>query len=311
MDRILVVGVETVVGANLAATLAEQGEVTGISRDGRVRIPRCRLVECNPGNAESVRKAVEAAAPERIIYCGSAAQSCWEPAALRTDESCVVEADLWARAASEAGCGFCYIGCDAIFTGPWIFHEEDSTSHCGSREATLLRQAEKQVLAAHPQALLIRTNAFGWSPLGDAGWIEQRLNEIRTRRLVDQDCVRHATPILATDLATILLRAFDEGLQGVFHIAGAERVNPLAFVQRLAERFDLPWLSIQRGEALNECVDGFGRGECSLQTKQLRKSLCVAMPMLGEGLERLAEQDRNGYRARLCRTAPQREERAA
>jgi dTDP-4-dehydrorhamnose reductase len=88
-------------------------------------------------------------------------------------------------------------------------------------------------------------------------------------------------------------------------------VNPLQFVQRLAERFDLPWLSIQRGEAPQERVEGFGLGECSLQTKRLRKALCVAMPMLSEGLDRLAAQDANGLRARLCGQTPRREERAA
>jgi dTDP-4-dehydrorhamnose reductase len=181
------------------------------------------------------------------------------------------------------------ISSDAIFTVPWIFHDEESLAICRTPEATAVRDAEQLVRDACPAALVVRTNAFGWSPTA-GGWIEDLLAGIEERRMLDCDCIRHATPILATDLAEIVDRAWQEELTGVFHIAGAERISPMQFAQRLADQFDLPWLTLRREQTLVELPQGFGAGETSLQTKKIRKALCVAMPMLSEGLARLRDQ---------------------
>jgi dTDP-4-dehydrorhamnose reductase len=307
--------VETVVGANLAAYLADQvdgAQVVGLSSDTAMRLEGCSVHVADVRSREAAARWVESAGAEQVILCGAAARSHWESQGAGIDESCVEQAAVWAEACQEAGCRFTLISSDAVFTGPWMFHEEESPGACTTHEAACIREAERTALELCPETLVIRTNAFGWSPLGDReGWIEQRLLEVRARRLTDQDCIRHATPILATDLAGILVRGWSENLGGVHHVAGAERVSPLKFVQRLADQFDLPWLSIERGEALTERAEGFGAGECSLQTKRLRKALCVAMPMLSEGLSRLAEQDRNGFRARLAGQDKPRNERAA
>jgi len=41
--------------------------------------------------------------------------------------------------------------------------------------------------------------------------------------------MRHSTPILATDFAEILERAYQQKLRGTYHLAGAERINPFRF----------------------------------------------------------------------------------
>ncbi len=299
MTTILVVGIESTVGANIAAQLAEKHSVCGLSNAGRVEIEGCQTELARGAAAEHIRDAQ----PDWILYCGPESASCWEPAtADRLGESSVETAAEWAAAAAQAGCRFTLISSDAAFTGPWIFHDEESLAVCRSTAAGFIRAAEQRVREACPSALIVRTNAFGWSPAGSVGWIESLLQRIESRRNVDSDCVRHATPILATDLADILERACQEELSGVYHIAGAERISPLQFAQRLADQFDLPWLNVRREQSLTERPEGFGAGETSLQTKKVRKALCVAMPMLSEGLARLHAQQINGFRDRFARS---------
>ena len=314
MDRILVVGAETVVGANVAEYCAEQLDGTSVDTlsTESVAIAGCES-HCGAATTPAeIRRWLELLTPKRVVLCGPEARSSWEIDGSEIDaEKTVGQAAAWASASSETGTGLTFISSDAVFTGPWMFHEEESTGRCDSDGADAIRQAEEQVLSACPEALVIRTNAFGWSPLGDSGWIEQRLYQLRTQRLADQDCVRHATPILATDLAGIMVRAWGEGLSGVHHVAGAERISPLRFVQRLAEHYHLPWLSLRRCEALQERATGFGAGECSLQTKRIRKAVCVAMPMISESLTRLAEQEAAGWRSKLCCTDENRRDRVA
>ncbi|MBL8849393.1 MAG: sugar nucleotide-binding protein [Planctomycetaceae bacterium] len=291
MNTSLVVGVDTTVGANCASRLADKRSVVGLSSNRGVSVDGCdtQLFDNeNPSEAENWLSDVH---PERVLYCGPAARSCWDPDTMNhMSAGFDAAAARWAAAAQAAGAEFTMISSDAVFTGPWIFHDEESLAVCRSTQATAIRDAEKQVREACPNSLIVRTNAFGWAPTAEGGWIERLLSTIENRRTVDCDCIRHATPILATDLAEILDRAWQEELTGVFHIAGAERVSPMQFAQRLADQFDLPWLSLRREQSLVELPQGFGVGETSLQTKKIRKALCVAMPMLTEGLARLHAQ---------------------
>lgn len=310
MIKLLVVGVDTVVGANLAASLSQKHRVSTWAATPGYDIAHCAALD--PADAPGA--VISRCRPDWIFYCGPAARSCWEPdAQSKIEDAIVAEAQEWALAAHQAGARLVMVSSDAVFTGPWMFHDEESHATCTSYQAQVIRAAEQQVLEHCPGALIVRTNAFGWSagPEG-TGWIESMLADIETRRFVQQDHIRHATPILASDLAEIIDRACQENLSGIYHVAGAERLSPLKFAQRLADLFDLPWLAMRKETSLTEIPQGFGAGECSLQTKQIRKDLCVAMPLLSEGLGRLAEQANNGYRDQLrSRPADHRQQRRA
>jgi dTDP-4-dehydrorhamnose reductase len=187
---------------------------------------------------------------------------------------------------------------DAVFTGPWMFHEEDCPSLCDSPQAVAIHEAEAGALAAHPKALVVRTHAFGWSPTGDS-WLERRLSDLERRRERPADTQRHATPILATDLAAVVAKALDANTTGVVHVAGAERVNPTQFLQQLAREFGVPPVNSRTAGPTADRQDGFGRGETSLDCRRARLELGVSLPMLAEGLRRLRKQRDNGFRDRL------------
>lgn len=298
MDNILVIGVDTIAGANLALSLAEKYRVTTWHPEDKFDIVNCDALD----PADAPRSAIEQTSPDWVIYCGAAACSSWDQeSAQHIDASIVGRAVEWASACEDAKTRFVMISSDGVFTGPWMFHDEESIGCCQSDQAVAIRATEEAVLNTAPHALILRTNVFGWSadPARN-GWLENLLSEVEMRRIVEQDSIRHASPILATDLAAIVERACLENISGTFHVAGAERVSPLTFTQRLSDQFELPWLSIRKEATLNELPVEFGAGESSLQTKEIRKALCVAMPLLSEGLQRLREQSENGYREKLA-----------
>ncbi len=297
MERLLIVGVDSVVGANIAAQAVDRIDVAGVWLERSVEIEGCVCQAVPQGGVlESVLAEFQ---PDCVVYCGPESHSCWE--SHLSEKIMATPADQaarWAHAAQAAGATFVMVSSDAVFTGPWMFHDEESPAYCTSPAAQAVLRHERSVLATHSAALVIRTNAFGWSPTGN-GFVEKLFQKIESRRIVDQDHIRHSTPILATDLADIIDRAVVEGLTGVYHVAGAERVSPMQFAQRLADQFDLPWLTRHRETTLTHLSAGFGEGECSLQTKSIRKALCVAMPMMAEALDRLARQQVDGHRDRL------------
>ncbi|MFM8223032.1 MAG: hypothetical protein ACKOJF_29335, partial [Planctomycetaceae bacterium] len=107
------------------------------------------------------------------------------------------------------------------------FHRENGTCFCDSPQAVGYRQMEQAVLEANPQSLVVRTQAFGWSQVpGRTGLPERVVETLVAGGAVRLDCQRHATPILATDLADVLELARQKSLSGVYHVGGGERVSP-------------------------------------------------------------------------------------
>ena len=212
----------------------------------------------------------------------------------------IESARTWTRTASELGIPLTLISSDAVFTGPWMFHAETSDSFCPSTQARSLRTLETSTLEQAPQSLdradacLRLEPCCGRTGLDRGDRRRAGIGAAGNLRLRDPTRRR----FWPTDLAEILPLCWEAGLSGVYHIAGAERVNPHRFVCALARVFDLAppqsvrsWLRPRRPRA------AFGQGETSLRTRAMHRAVGRPMPMLVEGLERLLEQKNDGLTA--------------
>lgn len=313
MDKLLVAGIDTVLGANLAAWLANRFQIVGLSWGESLSIAGCETASCDPASTDAGRQWVASERPNWVVYCGAGAQSSWNlPAPTLPRPESVPVAGSWARAAQEFDCEFTCVSSDAMFTGPWMFHRETGSCFCDNTPSKVLRLIEKEVLEVNPNTLLLRTNVFGWSPNAAAPrLIETILDGLQDGREVALDCMRHATPILATDFAELVERAYLQKLRGVFHLAGSERINPFRFACLLADQFGLPMSPLR---ALESSADGrrdYGSGETSLQTRRIRKALEAPLPLIRDGLSRLYEQHCSGFRDRFGALEPALAEKVA
>lgn len=305
MHKILVAGIDTIAGASLAAWLAGRHQVIGLSWRKPVSVAGCETAACDGRSEAAAEEWIEQARPDMVVGCGAAAESSWQPAAERLAHEDVSQLPSWALAARGYGARFTLLSSDAVFTGPWMFHRETSNCFCDSPEARSIRQTEAEVAAACPESLIVRTNAFGWSPRADLpGLCETVIEALENGRPLSLECTRHGTPILATDLAEVLERAWEHSLQGLYHIAGGERVSPFRFACLLGDQLGLPTSSLVPAENAPERRREFGTGEASLQTRRIRKTLDLPLPLIREGLARLCEQHESGYRDRFGSTVP-------
>jgi dTDP-4-dehydrorhamnose reductase len=310
VDKLLVAGIDTILGANLAAWLANRFQVVGLSWSDSLAIAGCETATCDPDSPDAARHWVAMERPQWIVYCGTPAQSIWNlPAPPLPRPESVHIAGTWAQAAQEFGSEISVISSDAVFTGPWMFHRESGACFCDSTAARILRLFEQEVCDVNPNTLLVRTNVFGFSPFQAApGLVETILNSLQEGQALALDCMRHATPILATDFADVLERAYLLKLRGLHHLAGGERINPFRFACLLADQFGLSMSNLSAIETPFENRREFGAGESSLQTRRIRKALDMPLPLVREGLGRLYEQHVSGYRDRfggISQTVPE------
>lgn len=298
MDKILVAGVNTVVGANLAEALSGQHSVVGVSFGSKVHLPTCSTESETPRKSAAVLEMLQRLQPSRMILCGAGAESSWNESQ-RPQSADVSLSKVWIDAAHQVGCRLTLISSDAIFTGPWMFHAENSHSICPSGESKHLQQIEQYATAKSADALIVRTHAIGWQAGSQHGWLETLLTELERGTIGSVDFARHGTPMLASDLADILQKSWESGLVGTHHIAGAERISPREFAMRMAGHFRLPAPATPIAGSLVDRSTGFGCGETSLQTRKIRRALGIPLPLLDESLDRLYQQHLSGYRARM------------
>lgn len=313
MDKILVAGIDTILGANLAAWLANRYDVVGLSWSKPLSIAGCETAACDPADVDAARQWIGAERPQWVVYCGPAATSSWNiPAPPAPRAEALSAATAWARAAAASRCELTLVSSDAVLTGPWMFHRESGTCFCNSSAARMLQMIEKEVSEICPESLIVRTNAFGWAPTPETtGLVESILSGLQEQQPIELDCMRHGTPILATDFAEVLERAYQHRLHGLFHLAGGERVNPFRFGCLLADQFGLSTSSLIAAEADASDRKAFGAGETSLQTRRIRKALDMPLPLLREGISRLHDQFISGYLDRFSAGAPRVVEKVA
>jgi dTDP-4-dehydrorhamnose reductase len=302
MERVLITGVDRPLGANLALALAEWFEVLPAA-SAEVVVDNRPPVLLAAERPQGLAGALAELRPDWILDCGRLSLSSWDlpadPPAAECEPAWVEEL---ARRAAERGIPLTWIGTDAVFRGPRLFHASDSPAAADGPWAALARDCEQRVLS-HGGSV-VRTHAYGWSPPGAAaGRVEQIYESLLQGVSWPADGLRHATPLWAGDLATLLVRARSQRLSGIWHLAGAERISPFGMAQVLAAVTQFRWPPGPRAEPAGASLLS---GETSLDCSTARRALGIPMPLVRTGVEQFVARAAVGWRDRWRRTEPAR-----
>jgi len=295
VQRVLVTGVETMLGSNLAWALSDRCEVLGGHSQLAVESPAFRTTAWHPLDSAAIAELLDYWRPQWILHCPSVAVSSWDAAHSTTephDEPAI--AGRLAAAAAARGCTLTVIASDVVFTGPRMFHDESSTPLSSTAAARNCLAMERSV--ATTQTLVIRTHAYGWNAEHSAScFAEHAYQSLRRGQLPSLDGRRYATPILASDLADLLWHARQTRLQGLLHLAGAERTSMHRFVREMAACLGVPCPEAKFGYTEPDWHE-----ETSLSSRRARRILARSTPMLREGLERFVAQADGQSRPTWC-----------
>src|ERR1700733_10581270 len=114
VERLLIVGIDTVVGANLATHLADKFHVIGLSSSEEISIEGCETAMLPLAEAATTRQAVAVHRPDHIVLCQAAGDASWHRAAA-SDFRTAAQATLhWIEAAHAAGKRLTLISSDAV-----------------------------------------------------------------------------------------------------------------------------------------------------------------------------------------------------
>ena len=198
-----------------------------------------------------------------------------------------------------------HISTDHLFAGNSSFYSEDAPPQPLNKFGRSKLLAEGSVQQACPQALIVRTNFFGWGHAqrqSFSDWIIYNLRAGKPLSLFDDV---YFTPILADFLALASHELSASGASGIFNLVGDERASKYEFALQLVKCFALPADLIRRGQVAHANLRAKRPRDMSLDNAKARQRLERGLGCLDEYLVALRSQEAQGRRLELFHSVSQ------
>jgi len=271
--------------------MREQCEVYLAQHLRRVRLRGTRTVPLDLTSVETLPAQMEQYRPDAVIHTAgmSVVDQCEREPEKAREVNAVLARNV-AGAAATLGVRLIHISTDHLFGGTRSLYKEDDTPEPLNAYAQTKLLAEQWVTEAHPEALIVRTNFFGWGHRfrqSFSDWIIYSLRRGEALTLFDDVFI---TPTLADNLALATHRLMGRDASGIFNVVGDERVSRYEFARRLAKVFALPEALIRRGRISQSNLTARRPSDMSLDNAKARAVLGGSLGILDEYLDGLLRQ---------------------
>jgi dTDP-4-dehydrorhamnose reductase len=186
-----------------------------------------------------------------------------------------------ARACAELGVRLVSFSSDLVFDGrkaePYLESDTPAPLNAYGRAKA---EAERRVLDAHPQSLIVRTAAF-FGPWDRYNFVAQALDALRRGERLKAIEDQVVSPTYVPDLVQATLDLLVDGEQGIWHLANGGEVSWARFAQLAAEAASLDMRLIEPVGAADLGLVAPRPAYCALASER-----GVLMPTLEDALTR-------------------------
>ncbi|MEA1977616.1 MAG: SDR family oxidoreductase [Chloroflexota bacterium] len=306
MPRLLITGASGLLGANLVLAAHDEHDVIAVYYRHPIELEGVQSVSadlCQPGRAKELLDRFQ---PDWVIHCAantSIDELEGDPErAFRTNRDMAANV---AEAAHGIGAKLVHISTDAVFDGRSGSYREDDPTEPVNVYGESKLAGEQAVQAACPEALIIRTNIFGWNaqPKSSlAEWfIHNLIQGIPCKGFTDV----YFNPLLVNHLWAIIDSLNNSDLWGVFHVGSDPCISKYEFGVRLAESFDLNQELISAVEIETGSLRASRPKNTCLDCSKIREVIDVELLGLESNIGFFHELEQLGYVEELRKMAVQ------
>lgn len=306
MQRVLLTGGSGLLALNWACAVRDKWDVilgTHLHSVDLAGTISCRLDLDDPVR---LRLQLDQLSPDLVVHTAGLTNVdlCEEDPALACQVNARIAQNV-ALASASMGVDLIHISTDQLFAGNNSFSGEDAQPQPINEYGRSKLLAEEWVQQACPQAIIVRTNLFGWGHAkrqSFSDWIIYALREGRQLTLFDDV---YFTPILADVLALTAHELAARGVSGIFNLVGDERISKYEFALQLAKHFALPSELIRRDQVAHANLRAQRPKDMSLDNTKARNMLGRGLGSLDEYLAALRSQEEQGRRLELLHSVSQ------
>jgi dTDP-4-dehydrorhamnose reductase len=294
---IVVTGASGLLGASVVLHARDLGlEVAGLHYNHSLLVPGTPMWKLDLTDFSATRDLLQELKPEAIIHCAAATNVDWCEAHPRETEQVNVRASAQlAEMACELNAQMVYVSTDAVFDGgQGNYSETDSPAPLNVYARSKL-SGEDEVLKRHSSALIVRVNIYGWNvqeKLSLAEWFLQRVGQ---EQQVPGFTDVTFCPMLANDLAVVLMQMVKRRLSGLYHVTGSEKISKYEFGRRVVAAFGLDPSRVVPARVEDTNLKARRPLDISLNTEKVCQAMGLKMPGVEEGIRSFHALHEHGY----------------
>lgn len=298
--RLLITGGSGLLALNWACAMRDSWRIVLGTHRHPVRLAGVETYPLDLDDAGRLERQFAEVAPDLVVHAAAltSVDECEaDPAQARR-----VNAGLArnvAEAAAARNLRLAHISTDHLFAGDRSNYREDDVPAPLNEYARSKLLGEEWVRQAHPQALVLRTNFYGWGHARRQSFSDWILESLRAGRQITLFDDVFFTPLLADALAAAAHRLLGQSAAGLYNLAGEERVSKYEFGMRLARAFGLPEAPIRRGSVAVAGLQASRPRDMSLDSGRARALLGAGTGGLDAHFQALRRQEQAGRREEL------------
>jgi dTDP-4-dehydrorhamnose reductase len=294
--KLFISGISGLLGINLALQASDNFRVSGCYRTHPIEIPGSQTVCLDLCDLEATEKTLTELAPDLIIHT----------AGLTNVEQCESDPELAHRShvdttrnvamvAKKLQTKLVHISTDHLFDGESPLRREiDPPSPINVYARTKLL-AEQAALEICPDALVVRTNFFGWGTSIKSSFSDWILHGLKGGQDLTMFTDVYFTPILINSLVDTIFQLALRNASGIFNVASGQRVSKFEFAQRVAKVFQLPEEQVRPISVGSFSFNARRPRDMSLDVRKVESFLQTKMPSVDASLEELRVLEGQGW----------------
>jgi len=298
--RILITGGSGLLALNWALAVRDRCEVILGLHKRQVSLSGVSVKTIDLESVDYFVRVLEEVKPQVVIHTAglTSVEKCESQPELAHQVNVTLAANV-ARACTLHGIKLVHISTDHLFSGNEPFVTEDQPVSPRNVYGQTKAEAEHRVLDSNSQALVIRTNFYGWGTNYRQSFSDIVINALRTGSDLTLFQDVFYTPILVETLAQAVHELIDLKATGIFNVVGDERISKYHFGFKLSEEFGLEFGHVRSGLFSDQKSLVHRPCDMSLSNQKVCNLLGRRLGGTKEHLTRLHQQENNGFAQKM------------
>lgn len=294
-STILITGGSGLLALNWALTVRDRYSVILGLHEREISLAGVEGRRIDLESVNHLMRTLEAVQPQTVIHT----------ACLTSVEACEAKPDLAhhinvelavnvAQACAKLGLPLVHISTDHLFSGEASLVDETHPVMPINAYGRTKAEAESRVLEAHPQAIVMRTNFYGWGTSYRRSFSDVIIETLQAGKKLTLFKDVFYTPILIEAATQAVHELINLEACGIFHVVGDERISKYEFGLMIAKEFNLDSSLIRPGLLSDQASLVQRPYDMSLANQKICNLLGRKLGGVDEHIARLRQQKQNG-----------------
>lgn len=299
--RLLITGGSGLLACNWALSCRDRFTVFLAQHQRQIQLTGVQSIGMNLASVTAIQSTIEKLQTNWVVHTAglTSVEQC-EANPVLANHVNVELAENVALACAYKQIPLVHISTDHLFSGDHSFTDESASVEPINAYARSKADAEVRVRTAYPDALIVRTNFYGWGLRYRQSFSDWIIHSLRNNKPITLFQDVFFTPVIASELSRTIHELLEHQVSGIFNVVGEERLSKYSFGCRVAERFELSKKLILPGRISENAPLVKRPLDMSLSNQKVRTLLARPLGEVSEHLDILHRHEISGVSDELA-----------